>query len=70
VASANPQALAPDTVVAWTGSNKRIRRQRGSIHLYRTTWDNPQPDQEVASIDVFSTRTATGPFLIAVTIGP
>lgn len=64
----DPAVLAKDTVVAWKGSNERIRKQNGTIHLYRTTWTNPRPESEISSIDFVSSLTATGPFLIAITV--
>jgi WD40 repeat protein len=53
-----------DAVIAWTGANTRNDRQK---RLFKTTWENPQPDVEVKSIDFVSTHEVAAPFLVAIT---
>ena len=55
--------------IAWSGQNpkSRARASGENIHLYKTTWANPRPDAEVASIDFVSTRKSAAPFLVAIT---
>jgi hypothetical protein len=38
------------------------------LRLYRASWDNPRPDEQVTSIDYVSRMTAFAPFLIAITV--
>jgi hypothetical protein len=38
------------------------------IRLFKTTWENPNPDIEVESIDFVSRLTASAPFLVAMTV--
>lgn len=64
----SPPAI--NTVSPWTGANERVRRQNGALHLYRTTWENPRPDAEIATLEFRSARTATGPFLLGITLEP
>jgi len=61
---------APGTERAWTGSNPHIRKWQPelSLVLYKTTFDNPQPGVKLASLDYVSTETATGPFLVGLTV--
>jgi hypothetical protein len=62
--------LAPGTERAWTGSNPYIRKWQPelSLILYRTTFENPQPELKVASVDYVSTETITSPFLVGLTV--
>jgi len=58
VAQGNPR----DALVAWRGSN-RLHPQVG---LYLTTWTNPHPEKEIATMD-FVSAGAGVPILVAVT---
>jgi hypothetical protein len=62
--------LAPGTERAWTGSNPYIRKWQPelSLVLYKTTFDNPQPEVKLASVDFVSTETITCPFLVGLTV--
>jgi hypothetical protein len=51
-------------VVAWTGKAE----DGEEIHLYRSTWENPQPGKVVASIDIVSAMTNTSPLIVAITV--
>ena len=55
-------------VVAWSGTSAKSRREGETIHLYKTTWDNPRPDVEVVSLDFASVGQTAAPFLVAITI--
>jgi hypothetical protein len=61
---------APGTERAWTGSNPYIRKWEPelSLVLYKTTFDNPEPEKEVSSVDYVSTETITCPFLLGLTV--
>ncbi len=61
---------SPGTELAWTGSNPRIQAQlpEASLRLYRSTFSNPEPDREIASIDYVSARTDAAPFLVGLTV--
>jgi len=55
--------------VAWTGSNDSIDLNPGfKIRLLATSWTNPHPEKEIATLDVLSAGTACDPFLVAVTL--
>jgi hypothetical protein len=62
--------LAPGTERAWTGSNPYIRKWQPelSVVLYRTTFENPQPQLKISSVDYVSTKTITCPFLVGLTV--
>jgi hypothetical protein len=69
-----PQELdmlpAPQTELAWVGTNPYLKKNNAgaSLHLYRTTFDNPKPGTPVASADYLSTMVNPGPFLAGLTI--
>ena len=52
-----------DGAEAWSGTNAA----NYSIRLFRSTWENPRPEAEIASIDFHSAMTLAAPFLIAIT---
>jgi hypothetical protein len=61
---------SPGTELAWAGSNPRIRARAPdfSLRLYRSTFANPHPGLEIASIDYDSTLTEAAPFLVGLTV--
>ena len=69
-----PQELAmlpaPQTELAWVGTNPFLKKNNpsASLHLYRTTFDNPKPEAEVATVDYLSTMTNPGPFMAGLTV--
>jgi hypothetical protein len=38
------------------------------VRLYVASWDNPRPESEVASLDLVSAMTQSGPFVLAITV--
>jgi len=52
---------------AWLGTN-HATGERNRIRLYVTSWSNPRPDVPIATLDFTSARSASYPFLIAVTM--
>ena len=64
----NPTAAT--SVLAWTGSNPRIKEDEPeeSLRLYKSTFGNPHPEQEVSSIDFVSTVTDAAPFILGLTV--
>jgi WD40 repeat protein/tRNA A-37 threonylcarbamoyl transferase component Bud32 len=62
--------------VAWMGTNEKSVKYQRFIRLFKTTWRNPRPDVEIASIDFLSARVAPpgrgvpAPFLVAITAEP
>jgi RNA polymerase sigma factor (sigma-70 family) len=69
---ANPRTLqmAPGTERAWAGSNPYISKfwKDESLILYKTTFENPQPDVVVSNLDYVSTVTEVAPFLVGLTV--
>jgi hypothetical protein len=53
-------------VEAWTGRNPVA----GPIRIFKSTWENPRPQEEVATIDFVSLNRTAVPFLIAITAEP
>jgi hypothetical protein len=51
--------------VAWTGRTTGVYLR--PVRLFKLSWDNPHPEQEVASLDFESAGAESAPFLIAVT---
>ena len=56
--------------VAWEGMNGLTRHPAAleRVRLYKSTWENPHPDKEIASMDFVSRMTTAAPFLVAVTV--
>ncbi|HVV70658.1 MAG TPA: DUF3471 domain-containing protein [Verrucomicrobiae bacterium] len=67
---ANPSE--PKTVgtasVAWTGSNAATDAVSASLRLYKRTYENPKPELTIETLDFISTREASAPFLVALTL--
>lgn len=61
---------APETELAWVGENPWIKEQQpeDSLRLYKSTFANPHPDLEIASIDYVSTLKDAAPFLVGLTV--
>jgi WD40 repeat protein len=57
-----------DAVIAWKGNNPAAKQagNRG-IRLFKSTWTNPAPDNEVATVDFVAEHVSTCPFLVALT---
>jgi len=64
----NPTAAG--TELAWAGSNPSIQKHAPdlSLRLYRSAFDNPHPDLEIASIDYVSGLKHASPFLLGLTL--
>ena len=60
-----PRTNSPP-VVAWKGRN----RVCVCVQLFKTTWDNPQPDVEIETLDFTSKMAQAAPFLVAITAEP
>ena len=74
VCATPPKAGEGGPTVAWSGSNEERRRKgRGTIQLYRTTWENPRPGVEVVGLDFVAVESqwqynVGEPFLVAITV--
>jgi len=54
--------------VAWEGYNDDSRADGYPIRLYHQQWQNPHPEEEIASIDFVGGNAIAAPFLIAITL--
>jgi protocatechuate 3,4-dioxygenase beta subunit len=55
--------------IAWTGSSDATDMNPGiKVRVFATTWTNPHPEKEVATLDMLSAGTECDPFLVAVTL--
>jgi hypothetical protein len=54
----------------WKGNAPSPASMGFYIHMIRFTWDNPLPDQEIATIDFVSNITECAPQLMAITLEP
>lgn len=61
-----------NSVLAWTGTNPALKKyggeNPGSLRVYKTTFENPQPGTEITTVDYVSTMQNSSPFLIALTL--
>jgi hypothetical protein len=55
---------------AWTGSNAVATQRGAALRLYVSSWDNPRPEAQLATLDYVSAMTDSAPFLIAITVVP
>lgn len=66
----NGDQIPTDADIAWSGENEASHKLGYNIQLYKYTANNPFPDVEIETIDIVSTMTESGPFLIALTVEP
>ncbi len=63
---------APNTELAWVGTNDWMRINHSldevRVCLYRSSFDNPQPDVPISTMDYVSTMTMTCPFMVGLTV--
>lgn len=52
--------------VAWKGANS-ASPGGPELGIFKTTWNNPRPEQEIESIDYRSAMTDSAPFLLGIT---
>jgi hypothetical protein len=60
----NPASKAE---IAWRGANEMSRRQNFPVGLFKFSWENPRPAEEIQSIDFVSAMNVPAPFLVAIT---
>ena len=65
--SSRVQPQSTNSAIAWENEVPGFFRHQT---LYRTTWENPRPQGELAMLDYESAVAAFGPFLLAVTVEP
>jgi WD40 repeat protein len=53
--------------LAWVGSNAEVQSESKALRMFKSTWENPFPDEEIASIDFVSSLSDAAPFLVAIT---
>lgn len=59
-------ALKRSLVIAWEGRNG----QQSEVRLFKTTWENPQPQVPIETITFVSSSAQAAPFLVAITADP
>jgi hypothetical protein len=66
----NDEATTTRGKVVWTGENDRAAMLDAKIRVYLTTWQNPNPDREIVTIDYLGRKneTAAAPFCVAMTL--
>jgi len=57
-------------VLAWTGTNAASAAHNATLRLFKLTWDNPQPENAILSIDIVSGTSKCAPFVVAITTEP
>jgi hypothetical protein len=55
-------------VNAWTGTNAGTLARGYALQLFKSTWENPLPEQEIETIEFVSALSRCAPFLIAITV--
>ncbi|HEX4644005.1 MAG TPA: hypothetical protein VH598_00195, partial [Verrucomicrobiae bacterium] len=65
-----PELKATNSVVAWRGNNPLAKAGNVvSVRIFKTAWDNSEPEAMIESVD-FKTTLAAAPFLLAITAEP
>ena len=68
----NQNVTGTNSEMTWTGTNPALKNyggeHPGSLRIYKTTFENPQPGATIATIDYVSTMRKSSPFLIGLTI--
>jgi hypothetical protein len=65
-----PELRSTNSVVAWRGTNPLATADNAvSVRLFKTAWENTEPDVMIESID-FVSALVTAPFLLAITAEP
>lgn len=54
----------PGSSVAWTGEH-----ERAGLRFYRTKFENPRPEVEVAELDLISKKSAVTPAIVSISVG-
>lgn len=63
-----PSALSdPNSKVVWRGTHESTPK---TLRLFKTTFENPKPDQEVATIDLISEVVTPNAVILAMSVGP
>ncbi len=63
-----PSALSdPNSKVVWRGTHESTPK---TLRLFKTTYENPKPDEVVESIDLVSEHAAANAVILAMSIGP
>ena len=66
------EVTGKNSELAWTGTNPALKQyggnHPGSLRIYKTTFENPQPGTTITAIDYVSTMQYSSPFLIGLTI--
>jgi hypothetical protein len=70
----NPKqrVYSPNSELAWSGSNPAIKKyggtNPGSLRVYKTTFENDQPDLAITAMDYVSAMQNSSPFLVALSV--
>lgn len=54
--------------VVWTGENPDAAKYDVKVRLYATSWLNPHPAKQVATIDLVSANAKAAPFCVAISV--
>ena len=58
-----------NSAIVWAGTSPATGGQT-TLHLFKTQWMNPEPDQPITSIDYIASNLDPAPFLVAITAEP
>jgi len=59
--------IVSNSLVAWTGENPAARERRLALRVYKQTWENPSPGDEIISLAFDSAMANSAPFLLGLT---
>lgn len=62
---ADSSGSVSNSEVAWTGQNASTRERNMALRVYKRTWENPRPDDQIIDVDFHSAMGNSAPFLVA-----
>jgi hypothetical protein len=54
------------SIIAWSGRSP-VNNSQTQLQIFKTQWNNPNPDETITAIDFVSANSDPAPFLIAIT---
>ena len=64
---ADASGLVSNAAVEWTGQNPATRERNMALRVYKMTWKNPWPNDEIIDLGFQSSMANSAPFLVALT---
>jgi hypothetical protein len=67
VTEADEPLTTRNSQIVWIGPSPLVQSWSKSLRIFKSTWLNPLPNEELVSIDFVSAMSSAAPFLVALT---